>query len=172
MNELLQKALVDIITKTTTGMETAISFLSSELPDVIYQLLMWKMIEDLIKLGLWMTLPLICLAVAWAFGKRRISLDPGPEPRVKDFPCKEKDLDSWGNPLAWIKAMDDWARKKSNSEEDRKTCSICSYIFLAGCALLAIIIIVNHLVWLQILISPKLYLIEYVAELGSKAVGK
>jgi len=43
MNEQLQSALVSIIEKATTGIDAGVSFLSSEMPDVISQLIMWKM---------------------------------------------------------------------------------------------------------------------------------
>ena len=42
MNEQLQSALVQIIEKATTGIDASVSFLSSEMPDVISQLIMWK----------------------------------------------------------------------------------------------------------------------------------
>ena len=43
MNEQLQNALVDLITKVTSGMDTATAFLAGELPDVVQQLLRWKL---------------------------------------------------------------------------------------------------------------------------------
>lgn len=48
MNEQLQQALAQVIEKATDGVQSGVSFLSAELPDVIHQLLMWKMIESLI----------------------------------------------------------------------------------------------------------------------------
>lgn len=42
MNEQLQSALVQVIEKATTGIDASVSFLSSEMPDVIHQLILWK----------------------------------------------------------------------------------------------------------------------------------
>lgn len=42
MNEQLQQALATIITKTMQGIDSGVSFLGSELPDVIQQLLIYK----------------------------------------------------------------------------------------------------------------------------------
>lgn len=42
MNEQLQQALAAIITKTMQGIDSGVSFLGSELPDVIQQLLIYK----------------------------------------------------------------------------------------------------------------------------------
>ena len=43
MNEQLQQALASILGKTMQGVEAGVSFLSTEIPDVIHQLLVWKM---------------------------------------------------------------------------------------------------------------------------------
>ncbi len=45
MNEQLQQALAAILNKTMAGVEAGASFLQAELPDVIQQLLMWKLVE-------------------------------------------------------------------------------------------------------------------------------
>lgn len=47
MNEQLQKSLAQVIEQATSGVQAGVSFLSAELPDVIHQLLMWKMVESL-----------------------------------------------------------------------------------------------------------------------------
>jgi hypothetical protein len=45
MNDQLQVATSEAITKATSGIDASVNFLSSEIPEVIHQLLMWKMIE-------------------------------------------------------------------------------------------------------------------------------
>jgi hypothetical protein len=47
MNEQLQQALAAILNKTMAGVEAGASFLQAELPDVIQQLLAWKLAEAL-----------------------------------------------------------------------------------------------------------------------------
>lgn len=48
MNEQLQQALSELIIKATTGIDTASEFILAELPDVIYQLLMWHGVRSLL----------------------------------------------------------------------------------------------------------------------------
>lgn len=52
MNESLQQALAGILNKTMAGVEAGVSFLSAELPDVIQQLLVWKLAESCMLLTL------------------------------------------------------------------------------------------------------------------------
>lgn len=42
-------ALVTIISRVTQGLDSAVSFLSAQLPDVIHQLLMWHFTTSLVK---------------------------------------------------------------------------------------------------------------------------
>jgi hypothetical protein len=52
MNEQLQQALSAILNKTMSGVDAGISFLSSEIPDVIHQLLVWKMAQASVFLSI------------------------------------------------------------------------------------------------------------------------
>lgn len=42
MNEQLQQALAAMLNKGVQGVEASVGFLQAEIPDVIYQLLLWK----------------------------------------------------------------------------------------------------------------------------------
>lgn len=42
MEDTLSKALAEIITKTTTGIDKSINFLSGQIPDVVHQALVWN----------------------------------------------------------------------------------------------------------------------------------
>lgn len=46
MNEQLQQALTAILNKTMSGVDAGVSFLSAEIPDVIHQLLLWKIVSN------------------------------------------------------------------------------------------------------------------------------
>jgi uncharacterized membrane protein len=46
----LNDALVDIIQKTQGAVESGVSFLSQQIPEVIQQLLMWKLVESIVLL--------------------------------------------------------------------------------------------------------------------------
>ena len=48
MNEQLQTALLEIITKVTKGVDSSVDFLSAEIPDVVRQLLMWYAVKGAI----------------------------------------------------------------------------------------------------------------------------
>lgn len=45
MNEQLQQALAALLNKTVAGVEAGTAFLQAEIPDVIQQLLMWKLAQ-------------------------------------------------------------------------------------------------------------------------------
>ena len=47
-NDVLKQAVAKIIEKSLQGIDTATSFLSAQLPDVIHQLLMWKAVSSFI----------------------------------------------------------------------------------------------------------------------------
>lgn len=58
MNEQLQQALTAILNKTMSGVDAGVNFLSAEIPDVIYQLLVWKASISALSL-------LACLSLCW-----------------------------------------------------------------------------------------------------------
>ncbi len=63
MNEQLQQALAVILDKSVDAISAGVSFLQAEIPDVIRQLLMWKLVSNsiigaalCIAVGLWLWL--------------------------------------------------------------------------------------------------------------------
>jgi len=46
--DLLKQALAQILNKATSGIEKSVDFLNAQLPEVIEQLLLWKMWESLV----------------------------------------------------------------------------------------------------------------------------
>lgn len=52
VNNNLQDALATLINKTVAGVDAASGFLQEQIPDVIHQLLMWKMAEALFYVAL------------------------------------------------------------------------------------------------------------------------
>lgn len=61
MNDQMQQALVAILNKTMSGIEEGTSFLRAELPDVIHQLLAWKLASSLLA----MLIGIIVIFVYW-----------------------------------------------------------------------------------------------------------
>lgn len=89
MNEQLQTALVDILTKVTTGVEHSITFLSTELPDVVNQLLMWKMFESLLFCILGVVLLIIVMIADLKLHKIAVN-------HVEKHPYSEALVLGWG----------------------------------------------------------------------------
>jgi hypothetical protein len=48
MNDQLQQALAQILGKTMNAVESGAAFLQAELPEVVSQLLMWKLVESIV----------------------------------------------------------------------------------------------------------------------------
>lgn len=63
MNEELQKALAELLNKANDGIDKAGGFLSSELPEVIQQMLTWYVIENFV----WFVLNVI-IAFIFVYG--------------------------------------------------------------------------------------------------------
>ncbi len=63
MNEQLQQALTAILNKTMQGVDAGVSFLSSELPDVLHQLLLFKLVYSSVQMVIFIGL---VAAFAWS----------------------------------------------------------------------------------------------------------
>jgi len=142
MNEELQKALGELLSKANNGIDAAGDFLAVELPDVIQQLLMWhgmySFIMFIVGFLLLTTMPITLKSCL----------------RVKDR--AKSDYDN-GEP---------WTRYDSSGTST--TSHLYDFIFIIY-ALLPIQIIIGlqciNLEWLQIYLAPKVWLLEYAAKL-------
>lgn len=120
MNDDLQKALAEILNKTTQGAEAGVGFLQRELPDVVQQLLVWHGVKSAVFFVILLSLSLIS---------------------------------AWATKRVWT-----WAREEDEGDE-------AATLFPAGAAVVLCVSAFGNLDWLQILLAPKLYLIEYAASL-------
>ena len=141
MNETLQNALAEIITAALENAGAAKEFVLAEMPDVVQQLLIWKMTISLI----WFVFGLACLALIPLLLKHCLWLIT--ERTTKDA---------------------DWARSKNFTYFNEPSAafvgnSILSVIGLALALLIGQLTI--NFEWLQIWLAPKVYLIEYAADL-------
>lgn len=126
MNENLQNALVEILNKAISGIDTSVAFMQAELPDVIHELLLWYGVKGLI----------MCLAGVILL-------------------------------VAMIK-VDMFAFKKMSNSGDLEAFEVVIFYGCMGSiARLAYLIPFGmmNLEWLQIWIAPKIWLMEYAAEL-------
>lgn len=134
MNDQLQQSLSQILDQAVSGVQAGVNLLSTELPDVIHQLLLWKMIESLILcvVGIIFTVS----AIRWFAKNLGKGKEDGKKYKATLTHNEQGDLAPWG-PF--------------------------SIILLVLIVVIASITI--NITWLQILIAPKVYLIEYAAAL-------
>lgn len=145
MNEQAQEALNRMITMAVDGMEGAVSFAQAELPDVIEQLLVWKLLESLITA----VLPVIA-ALTFTLAFFTVTS------KVKRAQvCEDNDGRAPYQVNYW------WSRYEPSG---------VGYVATFGTGIGAMLsifasLITMNLTWLQILVAPKLYLLEYAANL-------
>jgi hypothetical protein len=128
----LEKALTDILTKATAGVEKGIDFLNAELPKVVEQLLLWKMWESLLYCIFSVGLIIVLCFIPFAIYKN-----------LKKFKFLEWDFE--------IQIV---------VSTIGGTCGFIGLIFACIKAFSMF-----NVVWLQIWLAPKIYLIEYAASL-------
>ncbi|HAG1922162.1 TPA: hypothetical protein G8Y28_002419 [Salmonella enterica] len=147
MEEQANKILVELLQKASNGIDAAVSFSQAQIPDVVHQLLLWNMVDSLIKtLIAILTIPL----VFWFMKKQCQRVEIG---KIGDEGY------SWehGNP-----------KYRPTMVWDSKGEINFSFLPLAGVLILWGLFIINtvtNMVWLKIWLAPKLYLIEYAASL-------
>lgn len=134
MNETYQQALSEILLSTIGTVKEAKDFVLAELPDVVQQLLMWKMVESIFYSVLSLSLVVISVFYwRWVIKSRNA----------------------------------DWTRELRNKNEPSD--SYMAAVIVGGIVtalVVAPIVLINfNFDWVQILVAPKIYLIEYVAEL-------
>ncbi|EHK6581979.1 hypothetical protein OM190_21245 [Escherichia albertii] len=147
MEEQANKILIELLQKASNGIDAAVSFSQAQIPDVVHQLLLWNMVDSLIKtLIAILTIPL----VFWFMKKQYQKVEIG-----------KFDDEGW----AWEKGKPKYKPTmiwESNGE--------ISFLILPLAAVFVlwvsfIIAVVTNMTWLKIWLAPKLYLIEYAASL-------
>jgi len=142
MNEQLQNALADLLTKANNGIEAGADFLTAELPDVIQQLLMWYGVYNGIKF-LAGSAALIILMVIWIKYSGRGKLIN-----------KDNDYRQGNSRITFTHDRD------GNLSPHIMVTGLLSFMVMLF-SLDAI-----NLTWLKIWIAPKIWLIEYAATLA------
>ncbi len=148
MNEQAQKVLADLLQRAVSGVDAAVNFSQSQIPDVIHQLLVWKFTQSIIG-QVFSILVVTCLIIIVnkAIKNKGVKEEnksgryESLSPRYVGhgaFYDNEGDLNSFG----FIAIA-------------------CSVVVTAVMTLLFL----SNFDWLKIWIAPKLYLIEYAASL-------
>jgi hypothetical protein len=139
MNEQLQQSLADILVKVTSGVEAGVSFLSAELPDVVYQLLTWKILEAGLA-AVFSTLLLVTILVV-LIKYSGVGREAGSGRRHKITLTHDEDGDIGPHVMF-------------------------TYGAAAGAILFSTVqAYINLMLCLKIYIAPKIYLIEYASSL-------
>jgi hypothetical protein len=133
MNENLQQAVASLITKALEGVDTTVGFLNAELPDYIYQLLLWYGIYNFMVF-----LVSIGFIILHAYVIKQVFTIKNDKNEVF-FKSHENDV----IPKQWIVLM---------------------LSIVMGMSTMISLITFN-LIWLQIWIAPKVWLIEYAGNL-------
>lgn len=124
MNDNLQKALADILNKASQGVDSATSFMQAQLPDIVSQLLAWKIWEY----SFFILLSLVLFVLIYKSVKK-INANIG---------------DDYGDKLfTWVMAT---------------VIAMIPLTVFVFCSLNVI----------EVLVAPKIYLIEYAAHLLKK----
>lgn len=168
MNEQLQIALAEILRRATQGLDAGTQFLSAQLPDVVNQLLMWKLAHYTIPMVLAAMLLLVLLVAGWKFysvvmADPRIVAEAAASARYRIYNNADRAED-------FSKLRQDWrdAQEVAEMLPEKVPIYIALGILMGIAALFSTMLLIAslNLKWLQILIAPKIYLIEYAASLA------
>ncbi|AUR82762.1 TMhelix containing protein [Vibrio phage 1.271.B._10N.286.54.B4] len=138
MNEILQNSLIEILNKTINGIDASVSFLQAEIPDVVSQLLTWYAVK-----GVLLATTGVLLLIAYAVLVKK-AVDPKPDEGTNIF------WERWGH--------------KDNAEFSPGWCFILGAVGMFV-SIFSLLMISNILDTLQIVVAPKIWLIEYASSL-------
>lgn len=141
VNDKAEQILTQLLERAVSGMEEAVEFSQAQIPEVIEQLLMWKFWESLI----FTLIPLVFLMFF-------VSLFVVAARRA--FKAKGLDNETPQYKFWW-------------NADGLSGIGFVVLFLLTICSLFSFIALVREtdLVWLQIAIAPKLYLLEYASSL-------
>jgi len=151
MNEQLQVALADILSKTADTIDSGVVFLQAELPDVVRQLLTWKVVESVF----YAFLLLIAAVVGAVFLKKSVHwLERSWTGEKLYYNNHHNEKEAEGKRL-----MDEFGRLG--------VISVPVSFFSTATIVLGVVLIPGYVATaIQIWVAPKIYLIEYAASLA------
>ncbi|MCI3734437.1 hypothetical protein MQA00_10870 [Escherichia coli] len=147
MQEGANKILVDLLQKASDGIDSAIAFSQAQIPDVVHQLLVWNMVDSLIKTLIAIsTIPL----VIWFMKKQ----------------CKKVEIGKFDNEgRSWDNGQPKYKPTMIWESDGRLSGFVLPLVAVFILWFSFIISVVANMTWLKIWLAPKLYLIEYAASL-------
>ena len=157
--EELNTALAQLIEQASAGIDASVGFLEAELPDVVYQLILWYGIKNAILCIASILLLLVPFLVV-----RRLRAG-----FKKYSPDKKKSDYEDGEAISeWTYADITTYSNSPNSVYIREKDVATVYQVVGGALSLASLFLSAaffNLTWLQIWIAPKVWLLEYAAQL-------
>lgn len=147
MNDQTKKILIDLLQKASDGINSAVSFSKAQIPDVVHQLLVWNFVQSMVATVICLiTIPIVVWFCIWQ--SRRVQCGVIGE----DGYSWEKGKPKYKVTLAWC------------ADGDLNP----AVMFLAAIVVVWfgwVVTVLSNPVWLQIWLSPKLYIIQYAAQL-------
>jgi len=119
----IDKALVEFVSKTMDGVDAAVGFFEAQLPDYIYQLLLWYLVVGFIEFAIGLV---GLFAIGWFV----------------------------------IKKQSPWVLKNLDESD-----GLSALTFVLTALVISPFCELMNLQWLQILLAPKVWLVEYVRAL-------
>lgn len=136
--DLLQQAVVNMINSSVASIDKGVTWLSGQLPDVIQQYLTWKLYYNALYGSLFLGFMLLFLVIIPIIAKKNY------DKRFKDYT---------NNKIDWYRRPD----------PDAYCAMAAASIFLGGVLIFPTISYISEVI--QILVAPKVYLIEWAANL-------
>ena len=159
--EELNTALATLIEQATTGIDASVGFLQAELPDVVYQLLLWHGIKS----ALFCLVALLLLLVPYLVIKRLKAGFKKFNPEKSRYEYKDQEAIS-----EWQYAEVSEYAHTTNTVYVRER-DVAGIYQVVGAVLSVTSVVLSgifiNLTWLQIWIAPKVWLLEYAAKLVS-----
>ena len=135
MNEELNKMLLSFLQSTKEGVGKSIDFAQEQIPDVIHQLLLYNLIINLLFFSVGVIVLIYCYFIIQS---------------AKVKPQNEEENFYW-----------DWSQL---SYSKRHTIG-CGWFFPFFLAIVGVGLLLSGISWIEIVVAPKVYLLEYAAQL-------
>lgn len=153
MNEELQQALAELITKSTAVAGDALAFTQDQLPDVVQQLLVWRGVYSLVMFVAGALLLVAASLCAKAAMRKRAEAIAQAE-------------EAYRNGEAWTRMFNGLSTTSTRYDSIMVFGGAPTMVMASVSAAMAIAgMTMVNLEWLQIWLAPKVYLIEYAANL-------
>lgn len=156
--QMAEQALKEILERTLNGVDAATQFSKEQIPDVVAQLLLWHGIESFMFFIVGVAI-VILVPVATKKLLTNLCLDISPAEAMQAYERGEK----------WTRYREGSGLTSNQYDEIVGGGARFIKMMIVLTALLplcaGLVITLNNLEWLQIIVAPKLYLLEYAAEL-------